>query len=75
MESIKVTFPAHIPPSTVKFILEGNMKENSKYTCHVSFVGFKDNENVFNIATYDGPDAFYLIGIAAAHIMAKFWVK
>lgn len=72
MESIEVSFPAEISPSTVKSLLEGNMKTNSKFTCRVDFIGFEDGENVYNVASGDGPGAFYFIGMTASAIIARF---
>ena len=44
METIKVTFPTNIPKEKIIFILEGNLKQNSKYTCKVEFDRFEDDE-------------------------------
>lgn len=72
METIEVTFPTNIPKDKVIFIIEGNMKKNSKYSCVVKFDRFEDNENVFLISSSDGANAFYLIGMTAGAIMEAF---
>lgn len=70
MESITVTFPIKILPEKVKFIMEENLKRNSKYFCLVSFEGVEDGENVY-IITSDSAEAFYLIRVQACAMIQR----
>lgn len=72
METIEVTFPTNIPKEKIIFILEGNLKKNSKYTCEVEFDRFEDDENVFRVSSDYGAKAFYLIGMTASGIIEAF---
>jgi hypothetical protein len=66
--AVTATFPTTISPGKIKFILEGNLKKNSKYECTVTFVGEVDGENDFTIEA-DSAEAFYLIGMTAYGII------
>jgi len=72
METIEVTFPSSIPQQLIIQILEGNLKQNSKYSCKVRFGGFESDEVVYFVSSEDGPEAFYLIGMTASGIIQKF---
>ena len=72
MESILVTFPEEISPAVVKDLMEGNIEQNTNFTCSVNFMGIEDNQNVFKISSTDGPEAFYVIGICASAIVRVF---
>lgn len=72
MDKIIVTFPKHIPHSTIVFILERGLSTHSEFTCKIKFLYLEDDENVFQIRSKDGAKAFYLIGIVSAGILAAF---
>ena len=66
MEAIKITMPLSLKPDDVKWFFEGGLEKNSEYTCKVEFLKTELGENVYEISTDGGPQAFYLIGITAA---------
>jgi hypothetical protein len=72
LETIEVTFPTIIPKEKIIFILEGNLKQNSKFTCKVKFDRFEDDENVFLVSSDYGVRAFYFIGMTASSIIQTY---
>jgi hypothetical protein len=71
MEEIIVTFPKSIPTSKIEFIMEENLKRNSKFRCICKYLKEEDNENVYSISSGDGAEAFYFIGMTASCIIEK----
>lgn len=71
-ETIEVTFPDNIPVEKLIFLIEENIKQNTKYTCKVEFIGFEDDENVYHISSEYGPEVFYFIGMNASGILEAF---
>jgi len=71
MESIIITMPKEMSVSWVKNCFEGNLKKNSKYSCHVTYTGIETGEHTFKITT-NCAQAFYLIGMTASQMIAKF---
>ena len=74
MDTIRVTFPAHIPRDIIKQVLEENMHANTQYKCEVKFEKFEDEENVFLISS-EPAEAFYLIGMTASQIIKKYRIR
>lgn len=68
---IEVTFPKIIPRELIKQIIEGNIAENSKYICVVTFEETDAKEHTFTIES-ERAEAFYLIGITAGLILQRF---
>ena len=52
--------------------MEGNLKQNSKYTCKVIYDRFENDKNVYYVSTEFGAKAFFLIGMTASSIIDSF---
>ena len=72
MEVIEITFQKTIPIKDIVHILEGGLKELSKFTCNVKFDRVEDNENVFFVSTGYGPKAFFMFGMITASIQELY---
>ena len=71
LQSITVTFPAHIHRENVVAIIEGNMNKNSTYECQCQFKEFDGEENVYLIWAEE-KEAFYYIGMTASEIIRNY---
>ncbi len=80
MDTVTVTFPLHIPPRQVIFLIEQGMKEHSEFKdVMVLFEGRSGNENDFkikaNCPNHKVASAFYYIGINSAIIIERYKSK
>ena len=72
VDTIVVTFPTIVPVNKVKFLLEENLKKNSIYSCTVEYTHTAAFDNIFNISSAGGANAFYLIGMTSSVILEAF---